>query len=678
MKRKFTTNSRLVHELFANYISTFTAFCELINNSLQAGAQNIWIDIDYTKEEEIHPLVIQKISIKDDGCGVHISEVPHKLLDIGTANKDGGKGIGRFAAFQLGRTVNIETVGYSTTEKSFSKVTIPLRFDMFGKNLNVTEVDLDTQEEILNGSNFDTFYKVSISELYDSNVTDSEPKKKIIDKFLKTNIKDAIFERYPLRIFNKEINVFINNSKIDPSDFLVESPITKTVDYEDKKGKSHKVHFDYMNIKKLSKINVFLTTKNAGIQTIATGFEFEASWLSPKIGGWFIYIQSNSLPSDMYRNIDLDGMDENIKHYKEFVKQELNSFFKDRNKEFDNFLDKLKKDDYYPYKEKLSSSQSKVLLFDKVAYIVEDKFQLLKEQNKIREMIYPLIDRSLSNGEFENVLKTMLKLNNKMVAKFSELLERTDMEDIIEFSDKVSRKMEELEFLDKLVHSEISKNVKERKQLHKVLEKMLWVFGEEYNESTHLLSDKGLTQNFIELRENTLIYKASKTDDNVNEIKEPNVKSITDLFMYCDRIIDQDVREVLIVELKAPKVKISPKEIGQAMKYAREIEELGIFPDGNLYKILLISSEINHQIKYEMKGRKKNNSNPYLYHRNDNGNIEVWVMKWSDLLENLKRKLKYMANVLKIKDFDVQEKAIKDFEEIDFSKVSSTLKKVAI
>jgi len=678
MKRKFTTNSRLVNELFANYISTFAAFCELVNNSLQAGAKNIWIDIDYTKDTELHPLLIKAISIKDDGYGVHMSEVPHKLLDIGTANKDGGKGIGRFAALQLGRTVSIETVGYSNVEKNFSKVIIPIKFEMFGKNLNVTDVDIDTQEEVLGSDSHNTYYKVSITDLYDSNTTDLEPKKKIIDKFLKDNIKDSIFERYPLKIFNKEVSVYINKSKIDPSDFLVDEPIKKSVDYDDKKGKHHKVLFDFMHIKKIQKIKIFLTTKNAGIQTIATGFEFEANWLSPKIGGWFIYIHSNSLPSDMYRNIDLDGLDENIRHYKEFLKQQLNDFFKERNKEFDNFLDKLKKDDYYPYKEKLSSSQSKVLLFDKVAYLVEDKFQLLKEQNKIREMIYPLIDRSLSNGEFENILKTMLKLNNKMVAKFSELLERTDMEDIIEFSDKVSRKMEELEFLDKLVYSEISKNVKERKQLHKVLEKMLWIFGEEYNESTHLLSDKGLTHNLISLRENTLIYKASKNDDNINDIKEPNVKSITDLFMYCDRIIDQDVREVLIVELKAPKVKISPKEVSQAMKYAREIEELGVFPDGNVYKILLISSEINSQIKYEMNGRKKNNSNPYLYHRNDNGNIEVWVMKWSDILENLKRKLKYMANVLNIKDVDVQEKATKDFEEIDFSKVSSTLKKVAV
>ncbi|MCS4302411.1 ATP-binding protein [Chryseobacterium sp. BIGb0232] len=99
MNRKLTTNSRLVNELFANYISTFTAFCELINNSIQAKAENIWIDINYTNENEIHPTIIDQITIKDDGIGVHKNELEKKLLDIGTTNKQGGKGIGRFASF---------------------------------------------------------------------------------------------------------------------------------------------------------------------------------------------------------------------------------------------------------------------------------------------------------------------------------------------------------------------------------------------------------------------------------------------------------------------------------------------------------------------------------------------------------------------------------------------------
>jgi hypothetical protein len=63
---------------------------------------------------------------------------------------------------------------------------------------------------------------------------------------------------------------------------------------------------------------------------------------------------------------------------------------------------------------------------------------------------------------------------------------------------------------------------------------------------------------------------------------------------------------------------------------------------------------------------------------NKDKNIEISVMKWADVIENLKRKLNYMSAQLKIKDVDIQEKASRDFAEIDFGKISSTLKKVAI
>ncbi len=677
MKRKLTTNSRLVNELFANYISTFTAFCELINNSIQAKCKNIWIEIDYTDELEVHPLIIKNITIKDDGVGVHLSEIDKKLLDIGTANKDGGKGIGRFASFQIGQKVDIESIAYSSNENNFSKIKIPLSFDSFGKNINVSEVEIPTEEEILSGKNHEPFYKVSISDLYDSIVTDSEPKKKIIDKFLKENLADAIFERYPLKIFNDEIKFHINGDKINPKDFVVNEPIKKASTLTDSKGKEHKVLFNFMQIKKFEKIKVFLTTTNAGLQTISKGFEFDASWLSPKIGGWFIYVTSPTISADLYRNIDLDDLDEDWKKYRTLIKDELNTFFKERNAEFDNFSEKLKNDVYYPYKEK-SSSQSKVILFDKLAYLVEDKYHLLNDENKLREIIYPLIDRTISNGELDKILGSIIKLNKKMSDKFSDLLEKTDLESIIEFSDKVASKIEDIEFLEKLVYSEVSKNVKERKELHKFLEKMLWVFGEEFNETTKLLSDKSLKNNLTQLREDCMKFKPNKSKDNINSDISKKVKSITDLFIYHERILDYKKREVLIVELKAPKVKISPKEIEQAMKYARQIGQLSSVSDKVNFKILLVSSDINKDAEFLINGNKKSEENPYLYFSSEDNKIEVWIMKWSDLIENIKRKLQYMSAILKTKDIDVQEKAERDFEDIDFGKVNSRLTKVAV
>lgn len=261
-----------------------------------------------------------------------------------------------------------------------------------------------------------------------------------------------------------------------------------------------------------------------------------------------------------------------------------------------------------------------------------------------------------------------------MVSQFSSLLERTELDDVIEFSDKVSRKMEELEFIEKIVCTDISKNIKERKELHKFLEKMLWIFGEEYNDSTKLLSDKNLENNLRKLRDDCLEYKISKKDDNVADV-EKSIKSITDLFMYNEKIIDEKHREVLVVELKAPKVKISPKELQQVMKYATEIEKSSITPSNVRFKILLVSSAINDDASFQIKGEEEN---PHFYFRSKNKNIEIWVIKWADIIENIKRKLKYMSNMLEVKDVDVEAKASRDFEEIDFGRTSSTLKKVAI
>ena len=454
---------------------------------------------------------------------------------------------------------------------------------------------------------------------------------------------------------------------------MIGKPIKRNLLYQDKKGKEHNIKFNFIQIKNIDKKKVFLTTLNAGIQTIASGFEYEAEWLSPNIGGWFIYISCDSLPSDMYRNVDLEGMDEDVKHYKSFIKNQLNDFFKEKNKEFDNFIDKLKKDQYYPYRE-TASSKSKVIVFDKLAFLVEDKYNLLNEKNKLRELVYPLIDRTISNGEFDQILRSILKLSNKMVVQFSDLLKRTELDDVIEFSDKVSQKMEELEFIEKIVCTDISKNIKERKELHKFLEKMLWIFGEEYNDSTKLLSDKNLENNLRKLRDDCLEYKISKRDDNVVDV-EKSIKSITDLFMYNEKIIDEKHREVLVVELKAPKVKISPKELQQVMRYATEIEKSPITPSNVRFKILLVSSAINDDALFQIKGEEEN---PHFYFRSKNKNIEIWVIKWADIIENIKRKLKYMSTMLKVKDVDIEAKAIRDFEEIDFSRTLSILKKVSI
>ncbi len=107
---------------------------------------------------------------------------------------------------------------------------------------------------------------------------------------------------------------------------------------------------------------------------------------------------------------------------------------------------------------------------------------------------------------------------------------------------------------------------------------------------------------------------------------------------------------------------------------------ISMFPKNVTYKILLVSSNINKWIKRELKGRQKNNksNNPYLYFKNEDENIEISVIEWSVLFENIKRKLNYLSNILETKDVDIEEKTKRDFADIEFNKIKSSLKKVAV
>lgn len=679
MKRRVSATTRLLHDLFTQYPSTFLAFCELINNSIQAQAHNIDITIDYSDENEIFSNVIKRIVIQDDGIGVHLSEVQDKLLDFGDSSKKGGKGIGRFAALQIGSDVEVESVGFDQKSNTFSKVRIPFNERYFKSVRKIDELEIDTDEIVLKGKNHKTYYKVTIDGIYDVAVTGINAKRKISERLLKDNIANAIFERYPLPIFSKTVRFRFNDKYLEPNDFIDGEPEKIACTFTDKKGNEHTLYFTYINLKAtIDEIRVFLTTKNAGVDSIVGGFEYDAEWLGPNSKGWFVYVHSDDLGTDIYRNIQLEGLDDNVHLLRSFIKDKLNNFFKGKNKEYEQFLVRLKQDNFYPYKDDSNiTSKSKVILFDKVAYLVEERYNLIANRNKLREIVYPLLDRTIITGELDGILKKILRIDSKYAKKFDAVLERLEIEDMVEFSERVSRKIEDIEFIEKLVCTEISRHVLERKELHKVLEKMLWLFGEKYLDNTRLLSDRNLENNLRQMREDTLLYKPQKKEDNINPV-ESKLKSITDLFLYSEKPIDEVRREVLIVELKAPRVKISPIELQQVVKYARQIESSRFYSEDINFHIILISSEINNDAKYALENAQKPRDNPYFYISNQNKNIVISVMKWGQLLETNKRKLKYLSTQLNIKDVSVEQKIKNDFSEISFERVKSVLRTVSV
>lgn len=603
---KITTNSRVIKSHLTKYSDTFKAFKELINNSIQANAKNIKIEVLY--DDSLNSKSgIEKTSITDDGYGVAFSEFKPKILQIGTIVKDKGQGIGRFSSFQIGELMKIDTVAYDEKEKKFSKTFFGIDTTDL-EDIELEKTDLKVDFKYFEEKNIETYYKVEIENLHHNTQAKLAKKNTITKDFLSENITQSLFENYPFEIFNEKVNFYLNDKKLSKFDFVIGQPIYKKTPHTDKNGKEHDINFYFYNIKsQINKVKVFFQTDNAGVKSVAYEYTYSSDWYTPDLGTWFIYIESEFFDIDLFRNLDIESLgEEEIKNLKNTVKESINDFFKARNKRFEKFVNNLEKDKFYPYKDSEPASKSQEVVFKKIAYLLEDEHQLIQKDEKIRNFLYPLLDKAIGNGNIEYIFKKILKLSDENLEKFNSLLLKTDLEDVIQFASQVSEKLEFLSFLHELVYGEISKYLKERSQLHKIVENELWLFGENYNGAPHLWSDKKIGNTLDELRNRYFDYEPAQNDDNLIQT-EGNLDDITDLFFYNERITDNDIREIMIVELKSPKCAIGQKELNQIDRYAFTVEENSALPSDKVkYKLLLISSKLNGYAKSKVKSQRQN------------------------------------------------------------------------
>lgn len=673
----FSTNSRIIKDQLNQYSNTFYAFCELINNSIQAKATKIDISIDYLKDE-LGVAPIKKICIKDNGHGVSISDVDKKILEIGTDIKNGGQGVGRFAALQIGGQIEIETVAFDEKLGKSTKIVLPINSSHF-KNKRLKDIDFPGSKEVLE-TRSNSYYQVVISSLHHNKNEKTDRKNRIASELLEENIRLSLFERYPYEIFNETIQFSINDNPLKKSEFIHDNPKIKKENFIDLLGGNHKMDFYFYNVKlKDNKAKVFFQLENNGLKSVASSYLYSSEWISKDMGSWFIYVESPFFTHDVFRNIDMDELgDEGIGKLKAFTKDIITQFFISMNKEFESFTHKLK--EAYPiYSETKTSSETQMVLFEQFAYLAEKKFKLIEKNNSIKDIFYPLMERAIADGNILEILDNLLKADKQTTDKFKELFEITDLESVVHFNSEVAKKIEFLDFLYELNYGQISTYVLERTQLHKIVEKELWLFGESYNGVPNILwSDKKLLGIFEDLRKEYFGYTPTKEDDNYINVEGEGLNNITDLFFTNQKPLDDGNREFMIVELKAPRCKISSKEITQIEKYAFAVESSAAIPKQNTkFKLVLIAADITAQAKSKIKSASEAYNTPFLLERKKDVDIEIFVMTWAELINTQRAKLNYLSKHLKIKDKSVKDKFEMEYPHLINQKMRTMLKKIA-
>lgn len=673
--RKLNTNGRVVSEILTNYRDTFRAFTELINNSIQAGATEIRINININDNSgKLYP-VIDSIDLIDNGVGVPLSDFDRRILEVGTTVKPGGHGIGRFSALQIGESMRIETLAFNDATLEYSKVSVEITASAL-KNKNLAEINFPTTEETLFDS-YNTYYKVSINNLHQNRNPNAPKNNRLSEAFYGDNLPNALAQHYIYKIFNGDVRFYIDGKKIDRSQFIIGQPTEIEEVFEVSTGEKLPVKFHLFNIiSDLNKVKIFTMVDNAGLKSVANEYTYSSDYYTPELGTWFVYIESELFSKDLFKNALVETFgDEDFNKLKALIRNVLNDFFKERNTAFSDFIKKLNEDKANPLVQSKPVSETHELVFNKVAFLVENNYKVLEREDKIKDLVYSLIDNSIRNGKVEQLFSKLLKMKPNTVGKFHDLMEKTEIESVIQFSSQVAEKKEFLEFLHSITYGKIASVLKERSQLHKIIEKELWLFGENYSETPSLWSDRKIGSIFNDIRNKNLNYKPTKEDDNLVESDDESFNDITDLFFYNEKYTGDDVKEYMVVELKAPNCRISQKELNQIDRYAFAIEEaIGLPTENTRYKLILISSGATAFANSKMRSTRDKYKQPFVWDIKTERNIEVYVMTWAELIEVNKRKLNYLSSKLEIKDKSVGLKFEEEYPELLNDKVNSQLR----
>jgi hypothetical protein len=179
-------------------------------------------------------------------------------------------------------------------------------------------------------------------------------------------------------------------------------------------------------------------------------------------------------------------------------------------------------------------------------------------------MLRHAIERSPT--ELQRILDEVLRLPKRKQKELAVLLDETDLSAIISAATMIADRLKFLQGLRIILFDhEAKQRLKERSQLHKILETNTWIFGEKFN---LWASDKELTT----------VLKIHKEKLDPELIIDEPVKLMTRKRGIVDLMLSRsqkrhraDDYEHLVVELKAPKVKITSKELTQIKDYALSV-----------------------------------------------------------------------------------------------------------
>lgn len=600
------------------------AIAELIWNSLDADATEVRINYAKNSLEKY-----EYITVEDNGAGLPYLLAEDVFQKLGGSDKKinqtspggrsyhGKEGKGRYKALALGDIILFDSY-FNISETTSNHFTITISHDSL-KNPQIG--DLQILDEIKKG------FKVTINNIND----------KIANEiFLRDNFKELEEKFASYYLSYPYFQIFINNRKIDFDNLIkyqrseiVKVPVNNL--FYAFEIKIIEWHFD-------NKKKTYLCNEK-GIPFLEIPLGIRSS-LPISIFIQSIFIESlhkqNELNLVELNPYLAEVIEQSKKLAREYVRKRLHVYSKE-------FINELKTANLYPYYEEAKNNLeiAKRQVFDIVALQINEYLPSFGEQDNVsKKLTLSLVKEALENNttSLQKILTEVIGLPDEKKDELADILEKTSLENIIDTMKTVTDRIDFLNGLELLIYDpEHSKNVKERKHLHKKIINETWVFGDDYTYGADDLTLKNVLKQYLK------DLGREDFEDIVNSEDNSDLETIPDVCLWKQYNLGKaDYYENLVIELKRPIKDAGFTELTQIKSYASKISNDARFPkEKTKWTFILLVRNIKDELKTEVEQEHRRYG-----HVTESKNVDVFVLRWSDIIQAARAKYKYIKDKL--------------------------------
>jgi hypothetical protein len=367
---------------------------------------------------------------------------------------------------------------------------------------------------------------------------------------------------------------------------------------------------------------------------VAPGFDFSVYAYSP----FFQEIADANL-------LEFDGLtDPDFARVLEYIRDEAEDYFRARQAERSSeLIQDLKEAGVYPYegdpRDEVERRERQV--FDIATHAVSSYSRDFKKaDNPLKKITLGLLREALRHNpdSVSRILKAVFNLPKVRQDEFSNLLEKTELSNIISASSLIADRIVALKVLGEIVFEPKHRHsTKERGELDVLIRDNTWIFGENFH---FTMSEVGLTKIMRRVSEELTLKRSKRVGR-----KPDGTAGRVDSFMgRAVPTADRQHREFLLVELKRPSLIVGRKEIDQLEDYVNAmVSQPDFINTSTFWNFYLVTSEYDNVVK-ERVTQKERPIGLFL----DKPNHKVWVKTWAELIRDCENRLDFVQEKLQI------------------------------